>query len=50
MSILKSLRASNTKRPHQTSPITQRRNTLLKKIHEQIEKAKAREDGRQYSI
>ena len=50
MSILQSLKVSNTKRPHQASPITQRRNVLLKKIHEQVETAKAREDGRQYSI
>ena len=50
MGILQTLKVSNTKRPHQASPITQRRNVLLKKIHEQMETAKARADGKQYSV
>lgn len=50
MGILQSLKVINTKRPHQASPITQRRNVLLKRIHEQIEAAKARADGSQYSV
>ena len=50
MGILQSLKVVTSKRPHQASPITQRRNVLLKKIHEQIEAAKARAENKQYSV
>ncbi|MCX7144085.1 MAG: hypothetical protein NT123_24205 [Proteobacteria bacterium] len=50
MSILQSLKVITAKRPNHASPITQRRNVLLKKIHEQIEAAKARAEGKQYSV
>ena len=50
MGVLQTLKVVAAKRPHQASPITQRRNVLLKKIHEQIEAAKARAENRQYSV
>lgn len=50
MSILQSLKVTSSKRPTAASPITFRRNAVLKKIHEQIEAAKARQEGRQHSV
>ena len=48
--ILQSLKAVSTKRSAQASPIARRRNVLLKTVHEQIEAAKARTEGKQYSV
>jgi hypothetical protein len=50
MGILQTLKVVNSKRPQRASPITQRRNVLLKKIYEQIEAAKARAENKQYSV
>lgn len=50
MGILQSLKVTNSKRPTTASPIVLRRNALLKKIHEQIEAARAKENGKQFSV
>jgi hypothetical protein len=50
MGILQTLKVVNTKRPTTLSPIDSRRNAVLKRIHEQISAAKAREQGTQHSV
>lgn len=46
MSHLQSLKVVTSKRPARLSPIQHRRNKLIDKLHEQLECAKARIDGR----
>lgn len=46
MSLLQALKVVTSKRPTQLSPIQYRRNKLIKKLHEQLECAKAKVDGR----
>jgi hypothetical protein len=48
--ILQSLKTSATKRQKHLSPTVQRRNRLLASIHLQIEAAKAKQDGKQFSF
>jgi len=50
MSILQSLKVVNTKRPTTASPVETRRYAVLKRIHEQISAAKAREQGTQHTV
>ena len=50
MGILQSLKVVSTKRPTSASPIDSRRNAVLKRIHEQINAAKARDKGTQHSV
>ena len=49
MSALANLKLVAVKRPVQLSPIVQRRNKVAKRIYEQIELAKAKQDGKLYS-
>ena len=49
MSALANLKLVAAKRPVQLSPVVQRRNKVAKRIVEQIELAKARQDGKTYS-
>lgn len=46
--ILQSLKVSAVKRDRHQSPVVARRNKLLNSIHQQIEAAKAKEQGQQY--
>jgi hypothetical protein len=48
--ILQSLKTSAVKRQKHLSPIQHRRNKLLASIHLQLEAAKAKQDGKRYSI
>ena len=49
MSALANLKLVSAKRPVQLSPVVQRRNKVAKRICEQIELAKAKQDGKVYS-
>ena len=49
MSALANLKLVAAKRPVQLSPVVQRRNKVAKRIYEQIELAKAKQDGKVYS-
>ena len=49
MSALANLKLVSAKRPVQLSPVVQRRNKVAKRIYEQIELAKAKQDGKLYS-
>lgn len=49
MSALAQLKLTNAKKPTQVPPVVQRRNKLVKRIHEQIELAKAQSEGRTYA-
>ena len=49
MSALANLKLVTAKRPVQLSPVVQRRNKVAKRIYEQIELAKAKQDGKLYS-
>lgn len=46
MSLLQALKIVTSKRPTKLSPIQHRRNKLIKKLHEQLECAKSKIDGR----
>ena len=48
--ILQSLKVSAIKRQKHVSPINRRRNRLLASLHLQFEAAKAKQDGKQYSV
>jgi len=50
MGILQSLKYVSTKRPTTASPVETRRKAILKRIHEQISAARAREQGTQHSV
>ncbi len=49
MSILNNLKLVNIKRSHQLSPIQQRRNKLIKKLWEQMEYCRAKQQGEIYA-
>ena len=49
MSALANLKLVAAKRPVQLSPVVQRRNKVAKRIYEQIELAKSKQDGKLYS-
>ena len=49
MTVLANLKLVNAKRPVQLSPVLQRRNKVAKRISEQIEMAKARQEGKTFS-
>jgi hypothetical protein len=49
MSALTSLKLIAAKRPMQLSPIVQRRNKVINRLWEQIELAKAKQDGKTYA-
>ena len=49
MTALANLKLVSAKRPVQLSPVVQRRNKVAKRIYEQIELAKAKQDGTLYS-
>ena len=49
MTALANLKLVAAKRPVQLSPVVQRRNKVAKRIFEQIELAKAKQDGKVYS-
>jgi Family of unknown function (DUF6641) len=46
---LANLKLTAAKRPAQLPPVAQRRNKLVKRLNEQIELAKAQQDGRTYA-
>jgi hypothetical protein len=48
--ILQSLKAVAVQRPTKLTPAVRRRNKLIDSLHQQIEAAKARSEGRQHSI
>lgn len=48
-SALAGLKLTAAKRTNQVSPVQQRRNKLLKRLAEQLEIAKAKQEGRQYA-
>ena len=49
MTVLANLKLVNAKRPVQLSPVLQRRNKVAKRISEQIELVKARQEGKTFS-
>lgn len=49
MSALGTLKLTAAKRTAQISPVIQRRNKLIRRIEEQIELAKAKQQGKQYA-
>lgn len=49
MTALANLKLVNAKRPVQLSPVLQRRNKVAKRISEQIELVKARQEGKTFS-
>jgi Family of unknown function (DUF6641) len=49
MPALSSLKLVAAKRPNQISPVLQRRNKMLKSLHEQILLATAMQEGKQYA-
>lgn len=49
MTALANLKLVNAKRPAQLSPVLQRRNKVAKRISEQIELVKARQEGKTFS-
>jgi hypothetical protein len=49
MSLLNSLELINSKKSQKTSPIVQRRNKLVVKIHEQLELCEAKKNGLTYA-
>lgn len=46
---LAGLKLTAAKRSNQVSPVQQRRNKMLKRLAEQVELAKAKQEGRQYA-
>lgn len=46
---LAGLKLTAAKRTNQVSPVQQRRNKMLKRLTEQVELAKAKQEGRQYA-
>ncbi len=48
-SALAGLKLTASKRSNQVSPVQQRRNKMLKRLTEQVELAKAKQEGRQYA-
>ena len=49
MTVLANLKLVSAKRSVQQPPVVQRRNKVAKRIYEQIELAKAKQDGKSYS-
>jgi len=48
MTIISSLKCTNTHRPRQQPAIVQRRNKLTNALHDQLELARAEAEGREY--